>query len=91
MEIKYIMIEAEKNNDYPISLEKLKEMEKIVADFSLNEEIRIYKEDCQNTTANKEKMEIKKLLEKQEFDGAIKQFQKLLNNKIYLVLPIKNT
>ena len=89
MEIKYIMIEAEQNNDYPKALEKLKEMEKIVADCSLNKEIRIYKEDCQNAIANIEKMEIDKLLKKQEFDEAIKKYQKLLNNKNLFIFTYK--
>jgi len=80
MEIEYIWIEAQQNEDYQTAIEKLKEMDKIVAEYGLNKEIKKFKDECQKAIINKEKMEIKKLLEKQEFDEAIKQYQKLLNN-----------
>lgn len=89
MEIRYIMIEAEENNDYSSALTKLKEMEKIVFDYNLNVKIKNYIEDCQIEIANNEKKEIKKLLEKQEFDEAIKHFQKLLNNKNFFKFTYK--
>ena len=81
MEIEYIWIEAQQKEDYPTAIEKLKEMDKIVAEHCLNEEIKKFKDECQKAIINKEKMEIKKLLEKQEFDEAIKQYQKLLNDE----------
>ena len=81
MEIEYIWIEAQQKEDYPTAIEKLKEMDKIVAEYGLNEEIKKFKDECQKAIINKEKMEIKKLLEKQEFDEAIKQYQKLLNDE----------
>ena len=81
IEIKYIMIEAEQNNNYLNALEKLKEMQKNIADYSLNNEINNSIEDCHIEIANNEKREIKKLLEKKEFDIAIKKYQNLLNNQ----------
>lgn len=81
MEIEYIMIEAEETNDYLKALEKLKEMEKIVFDYSLKKEIKNYIDECQKAIANNKKLEIKKLLEKQDFNEAIKKFENLLQDK----------
>ena len=67
------MIEAEENNNDLNAIEKLKEKQKNIADNSLNEQIKNYIEYCYKKNANNEKLEIKKLLEKKEFDVAVKK------------------
>ena len=45
MEIEYIWIEAQQNEDYQTAIEKLKEMDKIVAEYGLNKEIKKFKDE----------------------------------------------
>ena len=81
MEIKYIMIEAEENNDYSLALKKLEEIQKIVFDYELKAEIEKRINDCRNGFANNKIKGIKKLLEENKFNEAINQYLNLLEDK----------
>ena len=89
MEIKYIVIEAEQNNDYKTALTKLTEKEKIIVDLSLKQEIKNYIENCKIAIINNEKKEIKKLLERKQFDEVITKYQSLIGNNDFFEYAYK--
>ena len=81
MEINYIMIEAEENNDYSTALGKLEDMKKIIFDYKLKAEIENDIEECRKGISNNKKKEISKLLKENKFDEAINQFINILEDK----------
>ena len=81
MEINYIMIEAEENNDYSTALGKLEDMKKIIFDYKLKAEIENDIEECRKGISNNKKKDISKLYAKFEFKFADKILIKLLKFK----------
>ena len=81
IEIDKIMNEAIEKNDFSLALNKFKEKEKNIFDYSLKKKLKRYIIKCENGNANNEIKEIKKLYQKEEFDEVIKKYQNLLNNE----------
>ncbi len=80
-EIDIIMKEAIEKNDFSLALDKLKEKEKNIFDYTLKKKLKKYIINCENCNANNEIKEIKKLYQREEFDEIIKKYINLLNNE----------
>ncbi len=81
LEIDIIMNEAIDKNDFSLALNKFKEKEKNIFDYTLKKKLKRYIINCENSNANKEIKEIEKLYQSEEFDEVIKKYQNLLNNE----------
>ena len=79
MELYFLMDELKINNNYYNTLKKLRELISNVFDFELKNEINEFIKYCEIGYLNNEKNEIKKLLNKKEFDKAKIKYEKILN------------
>ena len=79
MELYFLMDELNINNNYYNTLEKLRELIEDVYDLELKNEINEFIKYCEIGYLNNEKNEIKKLLNKKEFDKAKIKYEKILN------------